>query len=285
MASRRLNALTVDVEDYYHVSAFDSALGFASWEDQESRVEANVSKMLGIMAQEEVQATFFVLGWVAEHFPRVVEAIHGAGHEIATHGHAHRLVYDQTPEEFRSDVQRSLDIIQGITGETVVGYRAPSFSIVEETLWAADILRGLGLRYDSSIFPARPLVHNRYGFPRSPKKPYRIRPGFWEFPMSTFPFLGRDFPVAGGGWLRHYPYAVTRWGIQRINAEGRPAIVYVHPWELDPDQPRLSGSLWRQFLHYRNLGRTEPRLRALCRDFEFAPARVVLDDWTSSPQC
>jgi polysaccharide deacetylase family protein (PEP-CTERM system associated) len=277
--TRLVNALSIDVEDYYQVSAFDSVVGFEAWDDQPSRLEANVAKVLSVLAEEDVRATFFVLAWTAERFPGVVEKIHRAGHEIATHGYAHRLIYRQNPDGFRSDVQRSLDVIQGITGEELQGYRAPSFSIVEETLWAIDALQELGLRYDSSIFPARPLVHNRYGFPGSPREPYQIREDFWEFPMSTFRFLGRDFPVAGGGWLRHYPYLVTRWGIRRINAAGRPVIAYVHPWELDPDQPRVNGSRWRQFLHYRNLEKTEARLRALCQDFRFAPVREVLDNW------
>lgn len=276
-----LNALSVDLEDYYHVSAFDSQVGIANWEEHESRLEVNAQKMLAIFADAGVRATFFILGWAAERFPDVVKAVHRAGHEIATHGYAHRLVYEQAPDEFQADVQHSLEVIEGITSEKVIGYRAPSFSVVEETLWAAEVLQGLGLKYDSSIFPACPLVHNRYGFPGSPKKPYQIRSGFWEFPMSTFRFLGKELPVAGGGWLRHYPYLVTRWGIHRLNSEGRPAIVYVHPWELDPDQPRLNGSLWRRFLHYRNLDKTEGRIRALCRDFDFAPVRQVLDDWVS----
>jgi polysaccharide deacetylase family protein (PEP-CTERM system associated) len=271
-----INALTIDVEDYYCVSAFDPVVGFENWTAQECRLGPNMERILSILAKEGVRATFFVLGWVAEHFPGIVEAIHRVGHEVATHGYAHRLIYEQTPDEFRADVLRSLDVIQGITGEKVMGYRAPSFSIVEDTLWAVEILKALGLKYDSSIFPARPLVHDRYGFPGSPKRPYEIESGFWEFPMSTFCFLGWDFPVAGGGWLRHYPYALTRWGIHRINRQGRPAVVYVHPWELDPDQPRLNGSLWRQFLHYRNLGKTADRLQALCRDFRFAPVREVL---------
>jgi polysaccharide deacetylase family protein (PEP-CTERM system associated) len=268
--------MTIDVEDYYHVSAFEAEVGFDNWAVQESRIEANIRKMLTILAEEEVHATFFVLGWVAEHFPGVVEAIHIAGHEVATHGYAHRLIYDQSPEEFRADVQRSLDLIQPIIGEEVVGYRAPSFSIVERTMWAPEILKELGLQYDSSVFPTRPLVHSRYGLPGAPTEPYQILPGLWEFPMTTFSLLGWDFPVGGGGWLRHYPYLVTWWGIQRVNAEGRPAVVYVHPWELDPDQPHVNGGRWRQFLHYRNLDKTADRLRALCRDFRFAPVREVL---------
>jgi len=272
-----INALTVDVEDYYHVSAFDSVVGFANWEAQESRIEASTRKILDILAEEGTRATFFVLGWVAERFPDVVTAIHMAGHEIATHGYGHRLVYEQSPDEFRFDVQRSLDVIQDITGEKVIGYRAPSFSITRESIWAIDVLEQLGLKYDSSIFPTRPLVHSRYGFPGTPTRPYQIRPGFWEFPITTFRLLGWNFPVGGGGWLRHYPYQVTRWGIRRVNAEGRPALVYLHPWELDPDQPRLNGSLWRQFLHYRNLDKMADRLRALCRDFRFAPLREIIN--------
>lgn len=271
-----INALTVDVEDYYHVSAFDSVVGFANWENQQSRIEANVRKVLDILAQEGVRATFFVLGWVAQHFPGVVKAIYSAGHEIATHGYAHRLVYDQTPDEFQADVQRSLDVIQDLTGEKIIGYRAPSFSITPKSVWALEVLEACGLKYDSSVFPTRPLVHNRYGFPGAPTRPYQIRPGFWEFPITTFRFLGRDFPVGGGGWLRHYPYEITRWGLRRVNAEGRPGLVYLHPWELDPDQPRIKACLWRQFLHYRNLDKTADKLRALCQDFRFAPIREVL---------
>lgn len=271
------NALTIDVEDYYHVSAFDSVIGYENWSSQESRIEDNVGQMLDILAQEGVRATFFVLGWVAEHFPDTILAIHRAGHEIATHGYAHQLIYEQSPQEFRADLRRSLDVIEGLIGERVLGYRAPSFSITEQSMWAVEILDAFDLRYDSSIFPTEPLVHSRYGLPGSPNQPYRIRGDLWEFPITTFRLLGRDLPVGGGGWLRHYPYPLTRWGLRRVNADGRPAVVYVHPWELDPGQPRLNGSRWSQFLHYRNLDKTAQRLRALCRDFQFAPIREVLD--------
>ena len=271
-----INALTVDIEDYYQVSAFDSIIGFSNWELQKSRIEANVYKTLKILAQEGVRATFFVLGWVAERFPNVVKLIHTEGHEIASHSYAHRLVYHQTPDEFQADVQRSLDVIQDLIGEKILGYRAPSFSITPKSVWAFEILEALGLKYDSSVFPTRPLVHNRYGFPGAPTKTYQIRPGFWEFPITTFRFLGIDWPVGGGGWLRHYPYEITRWALRRVNAEGRPALVYLHPWELDPDQPRIKAGLWRQFLHYRNIDKTADRLHALCRDFRFAPIREVI---------
>ena len=272
-----INALTVDVEDYYHVSAFESVVGFANWASQQSRVEANTARVLDILAEGNVRATFFVLGWMAERYPVVVKAIQQAGHEIATHGYAHRLVYEQTPEEFENDLKKSLDIIQNITGERVWGFRAPSFSIVKRSLWALDILQECGLKYDSSIFPARPLVHNRYGFPGTPICPYEIRPGLWEFPMTTVHWWGMDFPIGGGGWLRYYPYALTRWGLKRINVKGQPAVVYLHPWELDPEQPRLKASPWRRFLHYHNLDKMADRLRALCRDFHFVPIREILD--------
>jgi len=271
-----INALTMDVEDYYHASAFDSEIGFAKWENQATRIETSMYKMLDILAKQGVQGTCFVLGWVAQHFPNVVRACHNEGHEIATHGYSHRLIYNQTPDEFRADLQRSLDVIQDLTGEKVLGYRAPSFSITKRSLWAIEILQALGLKYDSSVFPTRPLVHNRYGFPGAPTMPCEIRPGFWEFPITTFRFLGRDFPVGGGGWLRHYPYKITRWGIRRVNAEGRSSVVYLHPWEMDPGQPRLRGSLWRQFLHYRNLDKTEGKLMSLCQDFRFQPMRKIL---------
>ncbi|MGH7828710.1 MAG: XrtA system polysaccharide deacetylase [Candidatus Binatia bacterium] len=271
-----INALTIDVEDYYHVSAFESVVGFDKWTGYESRVQPNVEKILKILDGRGIHATFFILGWVGEHFPAVVRLIHKQGHEIATHGYAHRLIYSQTPEEFQADVERSLDILENITGEKVKGYRAPSFSVTPKSLWAIEILQAAGLRYDSSVCPARPLVHRRYGFPGAPTRPYQIAPGFWEFPVSTFRAFGRDFPVGGGGWLRHYPFGITRWGLRRINFEGRPALVYVHPWEVDPDQPRLQGNLWRKFLHYRNLKRTAERLEVLCRDFRFASIRDIL---------
>jgi polysaccharide deacetylase family protein (PEP-CTERM system associated) len=271
-----LNALTVDVEEYFQVHAFEEVVGRENWENYESRVEASTSRILDILAETGTRASFFILGWIAERHPILVRRIRDAGHEVATHGYGHWLVYRQTPDQFRSDLQRSLDIIQDITGEKVLGFRAPSFSITKHSLWAVDVVQECGLRYDSSIYPARPLVHNRYGFPGAPCAPYLIRPGLWEFPMTIVHWLGRDFPIGGGGWLRHYPYALTRWGLRKVNAEGRPAIVYLHPWEVDPEQPRINGSLWRQFLHYHNLDKTGERIRTLCREFYFAPVREVL---------
>ena len=272
-----INALTIDVEDYYHVSGFNSVIKFADWENLESRLDISMGKILKILSHYGVKATFFVLGWVAEKFPTVVKAIHQAGHEIASHSYAHRLIYDQTPDEFQVDMQRSLEVIHSIIGKEVIGYRAPSFSITKQTLWALDIMQNLGIIYDSSVFPTH---HDRYGIPDAPVAPYEIRPGLWEFPITTVQVLGYNFPVGGGGYMRLYPYLLTRWGIQRVNSQGRPAVVYVHPWELDPDQPKIENvSLLNRFRHYQNLDKTEARLRALLRDFKFAPMGEVLTDW------
>jgi len=271
-----LNALTVDVEEYFHVHAFEKVIRRENWEKYESRVEANTLKIINILEKTGKRATFFILGWVAERHPGLVRRIRDEGHEIATHGYGHWLVYELTPEQFRHDLLRSLDIIQNIIGEKVLGFRAPSFSITKQSLWALDILQDCGLKYDSSIYPARPLIHNRYGFPGAPVAPHLIRPGLWEFPMTIVHWLGMNLPIGGGGWFRHYPYLITRWGLSKANAEARPSIVYLHPWELDPEQPRIKCSLWRQFLHYRNLDETERRLKKLYQEFSFAPVREVL---------
>lgn len=268
-----INALSVDVEDYYQVSAFRSIVKFTDWSRYESRLASNIDKLLTILAEEGVRATFFILGWVAENYPEIVRRIRAAGHEIASHGYAHRLVYEQKPDEFLSDFKKSLDITERITGNKILGFRAASFSITKETLWALDILKQQGLKYDSSIFP---IVHDLYGIPDAPRYPYRVSEDFWEFPMSTVQIMGRNLPLGGGGYLRLYPYCLTRWGIRRINREGKPAIVYLHPWELDPHQPRIEGSFFSKLRHYQNLRRTEGILRSLCRDFKFATVREVL---------
>jgi len=271
-----LNTLTIDVEEYFQVHNFENVVKQEDWGTYESRIESNTALMLDILGEFETSATFFILGWIAERHPNVVRRIHDAGHEVATHGYNHQLIYKQTPEQFRSDLQRSLEIIQDITGGKILGYRAPSFSITRQSIWALELIRELGLRYDSSIYPARPMVHNRYGLPGAPCTPYLILPGLWEFPMTILHWLGKDFPIGGGGWLRHYPYALTHWGLRKANNEGRPVIVYLHSWEVDPDQPYINCSMWRRFLHYRNLNKTVGRLRALCNEFYFAPIREVL---------
>ena len=272
-----LNAMTVDVEDYFHVSAFDGVLPRSRWDSIESRVVANTERILEIFQDTDVRATFFVLGWVAERYPGLVRRIAAAGHELASHGYAHRLVYDLTPAMFREDIRRSKIVMEQAAGVAVRGYRAPSYSVTPRSLWALDILIDEGFTYDASIFP---IHHDRYGIPLSPRHPYRINRECGEIleaPASTVRWGPFNFPVAGGGYFRILPYEWTRWGISRINRdERRAAIFYIHPWEVDPDQPRLSGSLLSRFRHYRNLDKTEARLRQMLTDFRFGPMTSIL---------
>jgi polysaccharide deacetylase family protein (PEP-CTERM system associated) len=277
-----LNAMTVDVEDYFHVSAFDGVLPRSRWDGMESRVVANTERLLALFDDTSVKATFFVLGWVAERHPALVRAILAAGHEVASHGYAHRLVYDLTPAMFREDIRRSKHILEDAGGCVVEGYRAPSYSVTPRSLWALDVLIDEGFRYDASIFP---IHHDRYGIPVSARHPYvlhRSAGQILEAPASTAKWGPFNFPVAGGGYFRILPYEWTRWGISRINrVERRAAIFYIHPWEIDPGQPRLSGSLLSRFRHYRNLDQTETRLRRLVSDFRFAPMPTVLRQATA----
>jgi polysaccharide deacetylase family protein (PEP-CTERM system associated) len=280
-----VNAMTIDVEDYFHVSVFDGVVPRHLWEGFESRVCANTERLLQLFDSYEVKGTFFVLGWVAERFPQLVRRIAAAGHEVASHGYGHRLVYDQTPKAFREDVRRAKALLEASAGAPVLGYRAPSYSVTPRSLWALDILIEEGYRYDSSIFPIR---HDRYGIPLSPRHAYLLeRPNgeLVEAPASTTRVGPLNLPVAGGGYFRILPYEWTRWGISRVNRlEGRPAIFYLHPWEIDPDQPRLKAGLLSRFRHYRNLGETEARLRRLVADFRFGPMSAVLDRAISRSQ-
>ena len=275
-AGSRLNAMTVDVEDYFHVSVFDKTVPRANWESLQSRVVDNTERLLDLFDEHAVRGTFFVLGWVAERYPSIVKSIGGRGHELASHGYAHRLVYEQTPDVFRDDVRRSKALIEDLSGQGVHGYRAPSFSVTAESLWALDVLSEEGYRYDASIFPIR---HDRYGIPDAPRWPHamaRTGGSLFEVPGSTVRLGGTNLPVAGGGYFRILPYAWTRWGMRRVNREGQPAVFYLHPWEIDPQQPRLPTSLLGRFRHYRNLDVTEARLRSLMRDFSFGPLQTVL---------
>jgi polysaccharide deacetylase family protein (PEP-CTERM system associated) len=273
--------MTIDVEDYFHVSVFDGLVPRADWSQLESRVCANTERMLEVL--DGTQGTFFVLGWVAERFPSLVRTIARAGHEIASHGFAHRLVYDQTPAAFRDDVRRAKSELEAAAGLEVVGYRAPSYSVTPQSLWALDVLIEEGYRYDASIFPIR---HDRYGIPVSPRHPYlleRIAGNILEAPASTTRLGPFNLPIAGGGYFRLLPYAWTRWGISRLNRrEKRPAIFYLHPWEIDPGQPRLHAGLLSRLRHYRNLDKTEGRLRQLLSDFRFASLKAVLSDAAST---
>ena len=273
-----INAMTIDVEDYFHVSVFDGVVSRRRWDGFESRVCANTDRLLSIFEAQNVRATFFVLGWVAERFPQLVRRIAAGGHEIASHGHAHRLVYDQTPAQFREDVRRSKAALEDLSGAAVAGFRAPSYSITPRSLWALDVLIEEGYGYDASIFPIR---HDRYGIPCSARHPYVLtREGgcLVEAPASTVQWGPLNLPVAGGGYFRILPYRWTAWGIAHLNrVEGRPAIFYVHPWEIDPDQPRLAASRLGRFRHYCNLEKTESRFRALLRQFRFGPMSHVID--------
>jgi polysaccharide deacetylase family protein (PEP-CTERM system associated) len=272
------NAFSVDVEDWYQVSDFESVVEFPSWDRYESRVVRNTERVLDLLAERSVRGTFFVLTWNAERHPSLVREIAKAGHEIASHGYRHRLIYEQRPEEFRADVARSKAILEDITGQEVLGYRAPSFSLTQASLWALDILLECGFRYDSSIFPVSDRL---YGIPNARRFPFVIREAggqsLVEFPMTTAHALGRNWPLGGGAYLRVLPYGYMRWGMRRVNRERQPALVYIHPWEVDPGQPRLRARGKRGVSsHYLNLHRTEGKLRRLLRDFDFAPVRHVL---------
>jgi polysaccharide deacetylase family protein (PEP-CTERM system associated) len=268
-----VNAMTVDVEEAFQVSAFESVVSPESWDRFERRVMANTDRLLDLFAEFGVRATFFVLGWVAEREPNLVRRIASAGHEVASHGYAHRLVYEQTPSAFREDVRRSRAILQGLSDQPVLGYRAPSFSITIRSLWALDILIEEGFAYDASIFPIR---HDRYGIPSAPRHPFWVSKGagagprLLELPGSTVRLAGANLPIGGGGYFRLLPYAWTRWGIGRVNqAERRPVMFYVHPWEIDPAQPRQPAPWLSRLRHYANLNRTETRLRRLLARFKF----------------
>lgn len=279
-----VNAMSIDVEDYFHVSVFDGLVPRSKWDDMESRVVANTMRLLEIFREYKVRSTFFVLGWVGERHPQLVAAIAGEGHEIASHGYAHRLIYDQTPAAFREDVRRAKAILEDACGRPVVGYRAPSYSITPRSLWALDVLAEENYEYDSSIFPIR---HDRYGIPVSARRPYSIdRNGrsIIEVPGSTTQLGLMNLPVAGGGYFRLLPYWWTKWGIARVNErERRPAVFYLHPWEIDPGQPRLSAGRLGRLRHYRNLEHTEARLRQLLTDFRFDAIDTLVADARRAP--
>ncbi len=331
------NALTIDVEDYFHVSAFETVSPPHTWNERECRVEQNTIKILRLLDETEVKATFFVLGWVAKRYPGLVRELLTGGHEVASHGYGHRRVYNMRRLEFREDVRRSKLLLEDITGEPVMGYRAPSYSISQDCLWAFDELCEAGYIYDSSVFPIR---HDLYGIPDWPRFPFvverlddgnwvplesgqrlevssqsadsgratgvesrelkadsyttaamspglppsqpssdQLRPSLIEVPITTLKLFGRSCPISGGGYFRLFPYDFTRWGLRRINQiDSQPFIFYLHPWELDPDQPRVEGASWKgRFRHYLNLDRTEERFGRLLTDFRFRPVREVLN--------
>ena len=264
------NAFSIDVEDYFQVSALAPHFPRQIWDQQTCRVERNVDRMLGMLADSQALATFFTLGWVAERFPDMVKRIVAGGHELASHGYGHQRVSDLTPAEFLDDVTRAKKILEDLGGQAVIGYRAPSFSIGENNLWALDSLGDAGYQYSSSIYPIR---HDHYGMPNAPR--FAFRPSdsktLLELPATTIRLFNRNLPAAGGGYFRLLPYQMSRWSINRVNKVDKQAcIFYCHPWEIDPEQPRPHGmTLKTRFRHYLNLGRTESRLRTLLKDFRW----------------
>jgi len=322
-----LNALTIDLEDYFQVQAFSHIVRFEDWDKYEARVERNTYRILEIFADPSklrtpnsepsssnfehrtlnvehktpVKATFFCLGWIAERYPHLIREIQAHGHEIACHGYAHRLIYQQSKEEFKEDIHKAKILLEEITGQAVIGYRAPSYSITSTSTWAFEVLMEEGFQYDSSIFPIR---HDFYGMPDAPRFPFSVSlngsgtPEFnklnseyqtsnseprtpkviIEFPLTTSPFGRFNLPISGGGYFRLFPYSFVRKGLARINqVEGQPFIFYLHPWEIDPDQPRIQGAgVKSRFRHYLNLNKTESRLQSLLTDFNFNSLREVL---------
>ena len=271
------NALTIDVEDYFQVSAFAPYIARSEWERRECRVERNVERILEMLAARGVKATFFTLGWIAERYPQLVRSIVHQGHELASHGHGHQRATELSPIEFRADIERAKGVLEDVGATHVRGYRAPSFSIGAGNLWAFDCLARAGYAYSSSVYPIR---HDHYGMPESPRFAHRLDPGMLEIPMTTLRVLNRNLPSSGGGYFRLLPYAMSRWMLRRVNASDREAaIFYFHPWEIDVDQPRIAGiSAKTRFRHYVNIGRMEARLEHLLADFAWDRMdRIFLD--------
>lgn len=277
-APEHVHALTVDVEEHFQVEAFARSIEFSDWPHHTSRVVHNTERILNMLADYKVLATFFIVGWVAEQHPELVRRIADAGHEIGCHSYRHRHLARLTAVEFREDTRRALATIAEITGQRVRAYRAPSFSVTAKSCWALEILQQEGIEYDSSVFPIR---HDLYGIPESPKAPFlwKLSSGgsIIEFPASTIQMAGVALPAVGGGYLRILPLGYNLWALRRITRKRRPGMVYFHPWEIDPDQPRIASSWKSRLRHYTNLDRFEHRLRTLLQCFSFAPARTVLN--------
>lgn len=273
---RPLNVMTVDVEDYFQVSAFEPYISRDSWGRLECRVERNVDRILQLFDRHGVKATFFTLGWIAERYPQMVRRMVAQGHELASHGWSHVRVTQQDQDAFRQDIVRTKALLEDVSGQEILGYRAASYSIGADNLWALDVLRETGHLYSSSIYPIR---HDLYGMPEAPR--FAFRPGegdFLEFPVTTFRIANKNLPCGGGGWFRLLPYAGMRWAIRRVNrVDGEAAIFYFHPWEIDPDQPRQDGiDAKTRFRHYLNLERMESRLNCLLGDFSWGRMDEVL---------
>ena len=279
MHSEIKNVLTIDVEDYFHVAALSKSINREDWGEISPRIKNNMFRLLELFDEKNVRATFFVLGWVAKRFPEIIREIDVRGNEVASHGYSHQLIYTQSPEVFENETRDSKNLLEDIIGKPVQGYRAASYSITRKSLWALDILADLGFKYDSSIFP---VVHDNYGIRGSPEFPHVLRTPnkstLVEFPLSTYRILGQAIPVAGGGYFRLYPYWLSKFFYTRINQKAAPFVFYLHPWEIDPDQPRVDVNLLSRFRHYNNLDKGYPRISRLLSDFRFTTMHEKLDE-------
>lgn len=265
-----VNAISIDVEDYFQVSAFEHHIPRQDWPTLECRVEANMERILELLNIRGIKATFFVLGWIAERYPQIVRSIVAGGHELASHGYQHQRVFNLTPDEFRQDISRTKGLLEDLGSVSVIGYRAPSYSIGEQNLWAHEVLDSVGYQYSSSIYP---IAHDHYGMPSASRFIYSPieTSTFLEIPITTTDLMGKRWPAGGGGYFRLFPYAISQWMVQRVNEHDKmPCIFYFHPWEIDPGQPRQKGiSLKTRFRHYVNLNRMESKLKRLADDFKW----------------
>ncbi len=272
------NALTINLEDWFQASSFEGVIKYKEWKNYESRIEFTTQRLLALLSERGGKATFFVLGWIARKFPKLIKEIKNQGNEIASFGYAHKPINKLTEKKFYKDVEMSLNILEKIAGEKISGYRAPNFSLMEETLWAYEDLVDLGFKYDSSVFPVR---NNSYGYPEAPRFPYLIKTKkggrLLEIPLTTYPIMDKNIPIAGGGYLRLYPYWFIKKGIKKVNSQGKPAIIYLRPWELDPNPPKVKVKFFNKFRHYTNLDLMEHKVKKLLKDFEFAPIREVFN--------
>ena len=263
------HAMTIDVEDYFQVSAFENLIAVSDWEKKECRVEANMDKLLQLFADNDTKATFFTLGWIAQRYPQMIKKVVEQGHELASHGTMHQRASAQSQAEFKADVGDAKRLLEDLGGKPVLGYRAPSFSFTKKNLWVYDVLLEEGYKYSSSVYP---VVHDHYGIPDAPRERYQPLEGIDEIPLSTLEVFGRNMPISGGGYFRLYPYWMTRWAVSRYtNTSSSPYIFYLHPWELDPEQPRMDNINFKtRFRHYLNLRKVNSRLSALLKDFHWS---------------
>ncbi|MBP7088513.1 MAG: DUF3473 domain-containing protein [Candidatus Omnitrophica bacterium] len=277
MQKTKINILSFDIEDYFQVDNFRKTISFSQWSNFEVRVEKNTKRILNILEEYDTRATFFVLGWIAEKFPNLIKEIHQLGHEIASHGFDHQLVTSKDARTFREDIRKSKRLLEDIIQEPVYGYRAPTFSITKDSEWAFDILMEEGFKYDSSVFPFR---YDKTGLPENKRyihKIYNQQHYLWELPISNVKILGKNFPFSGGGYFRLFPYDFIKNIIQKHNNTNHIVIVYLHPWELDPKQPKIKAGFLNSFRHYVNIAKTENKLKNLLDDFEFGPIRENIE--------